>query len=292
MGFLEFPCYAQDVAPGRILPWEAEKERVPLLMWERDGTCKGAPHSLSLIASQTPYRIEPQLSIEQTTTLAPEACNSLQSSSRLLAGHYKGSFTSDTLWLDDYLPLLSKYSPATAAVVYQHNSANQHTASENKQGGQAFDISSNNAFYQILQRCINTNDRTAGRYIHNLIVQYGLDCEVFLGCHLIRMFTAFDSLSEARQVFDKMSEPNVYTWRAIISSYCKLSQNEVAIELFWYMQKKDVTPNAHIFVAVLEACASAKATVEGMMIHVRAVDCGLDMHVFVANTLIDMYAKC
>ncbi len=51
-------------------------------------------------------------------------------------------------------------------------------------------------------------------------------------------------------------------------------------------------PNSVTFVGVLNACASVVALEDGRCVHQQIVECGWDSDVFVANSLVDMYAKC
>jgi len=58
------------------------------------------------------------------------------------------------------------------------------------------------------------------------------------------------------------------------------------------MQQEGVQPNYVTFVGVLNACASRIAVEEGRCVHHHIVQSGLEMNVFVGNSLVDMYAKC
>ncbi|XP_024538370.1 pentatricopeptide repeat-containing protein At2g29760, chloroplastic-like [Selaginella moellendorffii] len=86
-------------------------------------------------------------------------------------------------------------------------------------------------------------------------------------------------------------------------------EDELALELFEAMRvAKLIQPDARTFVAASMACAGLSAseqsceldgkmvktlcTEKGTRIHLQARDCGFDSELFVANALIDMYAKC
>jgi pentatricopeptide repeat protein len=58
------------------------------------------------------------------------------------------------------------------------------------------------------------------------------------------------------------------------------------------MQQEGVQPNSVTFAGVLNACASVVALEDGRCVHQQIVECGWDSNVFVANSLVDMYAKC
>jgi pentatricopeptide repeat protein len=53
-----------------------------------------------------------------------------------------------------------------------------------------------------------------------------------------------------------------------------------------------VQPDSVTFVGVLNACASVVAIEEGRCVHQQTIQSGLETDVFVANSLVDMYAKC
>lgn len=147
-------------------------------------------------------------------------------------------------------------------------------------------------FVHLLQRCMKERDLAAGRKVHFLIVKSGFECDVFLGSYLVRMFVFFERLTEAKQVFSKISKPNVYSWSAIISAHAKCGQIDQAIKLYHQMRKLTVEPDGHIFVAVLKACATSAALGQGKKIHRHVIESGFELDVYVGSTLVDMYTKC
>lgn len=148
-----------------------------------------------------------------------------------------------------------------------------------------------NVLFNLLQRCIREGNLAAGRELGGLIVGSGFESDMFFGSGLIRMFSMFDSLAEANQVFCKLPTSNVFSWSAIISAHANLGVEEEAVNLYHLMQKSHVEPDGYIFVAVLKSCASMAALDQGRQIHFRTVETGLESDIFVGNTLIDMYAK-
>ncbi|CAM6030978.1 unnamed protein product [Sphagnum balticum] len=58
------------------------------------------------------------------------------------------------------------------------------------------------------------------------------------------------------------------------------------------MQQEGVQPNSVTFVGVLNACASMVALDEGRCVHQQIIQSGLELDVFVGNSLVHMYAKC
>lgn len=150
---------------------------------------------------------------------------------------------------------------------------------------------STDVFSQLLERCIKERDLRAGREVSYFIVRSGLESDSYLGSFLIRLFTLFDSVLEAKQVFNKLSNPTVFSWTAIISAHTQLGLNEDAILLFQEMDNLAVTPDGHVFVEVLKACSSIGALEQGNWIHTRILENGFELDQFVGTMLVDMYCK-
>lgn len=153
---------------------------------------------------------------------------------------------------------------------------------------------STKAFSCLLQACINNGDLQAGRDIYSWIMRSGFN-NIFLANQLIRMFATCGSLLEANQVFYNLRKPNVFTWTAIISAHVNMGHDDHAIAL--YHQMRDMVsggpkPDAHVFVAVLKACANTGDLKQGRLIHAHIRQSGFESHIYVANSLINMYAKC
>jgi pentatricopeptide repeat protein len=58
------------------------------------------------------------------------------------------------------------------------------------------------------------------------------------------------------------------------------------------MQQDGLQLNFVTFVVVLNACANMITLEEGMHAHEQIIQSGLELYVFVGNSLVDMYAKC
>lgn len=145
---------------------------------------------------------------------------------------------------------------------------------------------------QLLQRCIDERDEEAGKEIHSYIVRNGLEADVFLGIHLIRMFASFQRLFEANYVFNKLPKENSISWNAIIVAHAKVGQHEQVLKLYQEMKDLAVEPDGHLFVAVLKSCAAAMDMPKGKLIHAHILEGGFERDIFVGNTLVDMYSKC
>ncbi|XP_024537803.1 putative pentatricopeptide repeat-containing protein At1g56570 [Selaginella moellendorffii] len=117
-------------------------------------------------------------------------------------------------------------------------------------------------------------------------------------------------MAEARDVFDRIPHPGIVAWNALVLGYAQNHQEEVALEIFSAMASRD----SHSFVAALQACSNLAAREVGafvsapeLVVKWKSLERAMDLHsrarahgsfgsatadLFVANALIDVYAKC
>ncbi|KAJ7548560.1 hypothetical protein O6H91_07G017300 [Diphasiastrum complanatum] len=148
------------------------------------------------------------------------------------------------------------------------------------------------AYVCLLKGCSRRKALAEGKQVHALIVQSGLDSNIFLANTLVHMYAKCGSVLDADKVFSNMPQHNVYSWTAIISAYADSGQGKEAINLFQQMQETGLASDKVLFVVVLKACAGLAALEQGKQLHSDIIRRGFQSDVIVGNTLIDMYAKC
>ncbi|KAJ7527749.1 hypothetical protein O6H91_16G069400 [Diphasiastrum complanatum] len=148
------------------------------------------------------------------------------------------------------------------------------------------------AYVALLKGCARMRALAEGKRVHALIVQSGLNSDIFLGNILVDMYAKCGNVLDARKVFNKMPEHNVFSWTAIISAYADHGQGQEAIHLFQQMQETGISPDKVAFVVVLKACTRIAALEQGKQLHLKINKSGFQSDVIIMNTLIDMYAKC
>eukprot|EP01018_Ginkgo_biloba_P012108 Gb_38817 [translate_table: standard] len=141
----------------------------------------------------------------------------------------------------------------------------------------------------LLQGCINQETLAEGKLVHTYMTVKGLKLDIHLGTVLVTMYAKCGSLADARRVLDQMLERNVVSWTVMIAAYTRHGDFEAALKLFYQMQRIGVQPNEFTFSCVLPACANLALLKE---VHEEIIIRGLQSDVFVANALVDMYAKC
>lgn len=147
-------------------------------------------------------------------------------------------------------------------------------------------------FHCLLEGCVKQQSLAASREVNCLVNNSDIKSSSSIIRKLIHTYASCGSLANADQVFEAVSEPDVFMWTAIISAHARFGEGEQAIALYHRMKQTSVKPDGHLLVAVFQACAKAEALLEGELFHADAVEGGFEQIVFVSNSLINMYGKC
>ncbi|CAK9275154.1 unnamed protein product [Sphagnum jensenii] len=110
-------------------------------------------------------------------------------------------------------------------------------------------------FVGVLNACASVVALEEGRFVHEQIIQRGLEFDVFVSNSLVDMYAKCGSMEDAWRVFNKMPLHDVVTWNALIFGHVKCGQGYKALELFQQMQQEGVQPNTITFVGLIDMYA-------------------------------------
>eukprot|EP00250_Pteridium_aquilinum_P003595 c13902_g1_i1 orf=406-2199(-) len=162
-----------------------------------------------------------------------------------------------------------------------------------------------------------------GRHVHDWLIRSGHVANTHIANSLIEMYSHCGSTQEARSVFDRNPNRNLYSWNVLIKAYGLNGLVEDAWCVFYDMPLRDVIswttlislcaqhghaskalhlyhqmhvegfhPNKITFIGALNACASMRSHPDGLVLHVNVVEVGCDNDVVIGTTLIKMYGEC
>ncbi|XP_024532440.1 pentatricopeptide repeat-containing protein At2g13600-like isoform X1 [Selaginella moellendorffii] len=138
----------------------------------------------------------------------------------------------------------------------------------------------------------------------------GMDTDIFVGNTLVNLYAKCGSMVEARRIFDRIKFHNVVSWTSLLMGYAENGEGELVLALFSSIQEErgPCAPNARTYVAALKACtnlaeAEEGQQVDGRIVKMRSLEKGLALHsraaklgfvenMYLASTLVDMYARC
>ncbi|XP_047328760.1 pentatricopeptide repeat-containing protein At5g16860 [Impatiens glandulifera] len=153
----------------------------------------------------------------------------------------------------------------------------------------------------VLKACGELPSFTYGSSVHAVSIVEGFDSNVFVCNAIITMYGRCGPLDYARQVFDELTTiriDDLVSWNSIGAVYLQNGDPRSVLDLFARLNlnmnilSDQFRPDAVSLVNALPACASIRNCMQGKEIHAYAMRSGLVDDVFVANAILDMYAKC
>ncbi|XP_024530956.1 pentatricopeptide repeat-containing protein At5g27110-like isoform X1 [Selaginella moellendorffii] len=147
-----------------------------------------------------------------------------------------------------------------------------------------------------------------GVRVHSQLAAYGFDSDILVVNTLMDMYFKCGRLVEARAVLEWIPSLSVVSWTVLTLGYAENGEAELALDSFSRMAAEDCLPNSRTFIAAFKACnllaaredskevdgqsLKVESLKKGIALHSRASKIGCDSDIFLANTLIDMYASC
>lgn len=131
-----------------------------------------------------------------------------------------------------------------------------------------------------------------GRLIHTELVKRPIQSNIGVQSALLTMYSKCESHDDAISIFSTMKERDVVAWGSMISGLCQNRKYKDAFDFFKAMKANGLKPDSDIMASVISACTGLENVDLGYMIHGFVFKSGLELDVFVASSLVDMYSKC
>ncbi|KAJ0964099.1 hypothetical protein J5N97_029221 [Dioscorea zingiberensis] len=178
-------------------------------------------------------------------------------------------------------------------------------------------------FGTLLNVCSELQDPFFGRMIHGVVVKSGSDALIEVNNSTLSFYARSGDVGDASKVFESMNtwntiswnamidarmsagdvddsislfqsapETNIVTWTTMIGGFARNGHGDKAIAFFLDMSRTHLRPDDLAFGAVLHACAVLTVLEIGRMTHALILLSGFTSYVYVANGLLNMYAKC
>lgn len=138
-----------------------------------------------------------------------------------------------------------------------------------------------------------TGSQGFGMGVHGFAMKLGLDSQIRVSNAIVDMYGKCGELDGAVRVFCGMKERNDVSWNSVIGNLVHVGMFEDALRVFRDMLVNDeAKPNTVTISSLLPALVELGLFRLGKEVHGYCVRIIIDSDVYVANSLIDMYAKC
>ncbi|GAV85582.1 PPR domain-containing protein/PPR_2 domain-containing protein/PPR_3 domain-containing protein/DYW_deaminase domain-containing protein [Cephalotus follicularis] len=117
------------------------------------------------------------------------------------------------------------------------------------------------------------------------------DRDEFTWNTMISAYAYSGRLNEAKQLFNETPLKSTITWNSLVSGFCRYGFEIEAFDMFWLMQFEGRRPDQYTLGSVLRLCSTLTLLLRGQQIHAYAIKTYFDCNDFVVTGLVDMYAK-
>ncbi|XP_076914567.1 pentatricopeptide repeat-containing protein At3g57430, chloroplastic-like [Bidens hawaiensis] len=143
----------------------------------------------------------------------------------------------------------------------------------------------------VLPMCAATEDWLMTSEVHGFVVKMGFGCHVTVNNAFIDAYGKCGDLRACRQMFDEMPEKNDVSWNAVITSLAYVDYKQDAVGFFKSMVEEGIVPNPVAVSSILPVLVELEYVQWGIELHGFSIRRGMESDIFVANSLLDMYAK-
>ncbi|XP_075502842.1 putative pentatricopeptide repeat-containing protein At2g01510 isoform X2 [Primulina tabacum] len=147
-------------------------------------------------------------------------------------------------------------------------------------------------FAALLHACIGFDSITPGHQIHGLVIKTNCVQDIFVGNALLDVYSKHDYIDDMRKFFDDMPQLDGVSYNIMITSYAWNEQLEESMSLFAELRLSEFDRRNFPFATLLSIAANRQDLELGRQIHSQAYMTRADSEIQVANSLVDMYAKC
>ncbi|CAN8257144.1 unnamed protein product [Cochlearia groenlandica] len=144
----------------------------------------------------------------------------------------------------------------------------------------------------VLCACGANCDALECKKLHSLSLKTCLDLNLYVATALLDLYAKCGLVKEAVKVFESMQDKSSVTWSSMVSCYVQNNDYEEALLLYRQAQRMSQEQNQFTLSSVICACSNLAALIEGKQMHCVICKSGFGSNVFVASSVVDMYAKC
>lgn len=148
------------------------------------------------------------------------------------------------------------------------------------------------SYSKLLSQLSQARSLNPGLRLHAHLTKMGLSEDPAHRNHFVSLYSKCKLFRYARKLIEENPEPDLVSWSSLISGYVQNGLGKEALLAFCEMHKMGIKCNEFTFPSILKACASTKDFVLGNQVHGVVVVTGFESDVYVANTLVVVYAKC
>ncbi|OVA10469.1 Pentatricopeptide repeat [Macleaya cordata] len=149
--------------------------------------------------------------------------------------------------------------------------------------------SDNYTFPFVIKACASLNTLRTGKVIHCIVLRTGYERNLVVQTALIDMYTKTGLVETSRILFDKIPQPDLVSWNALLSGYSFNGRDQEVFQVFKQIQEIGLKPNVSTFASLIPVCTRLGTLDIGRSIHGFTIKCGFCLNETLVPALISMY---
>ncbi|KAH7426998.1 hypothetical protein KP509_10G025700 [Ceratopteris richardii] len=147
-------------------------------------------------------------------------------------------------------------------------------------------------FVCTLKACSVMRNLKQGQKIHSQLTMTGLKLDAIVENALLDLYSKCGRFEDSSYVFYGLPQKSVIAWNTVMAGYVSHQCGSSTLDFFRQMQAEGLQPDSVSFVCALKACSSLFDLDQGKTIHSEVIKNGLDLDLYIGNSLITMYGTC
>ncbi|KAL3539079.1 hypothetical protein ACH5RR_002445 [Cinchona calisaya] len=146
-------------------------------------------------------------------------------------------------------------------------------------------------FVSVLVSVARLGDLVLGQAVHGLVVKLGWESNLIVSTALVDAYAKCGSIFCSYKVFERMSDPGVVSWNAMIAGFCCNELFEEAFQLFNRFRKSGLVPIESTVSSIIQISRAMDYRPLSESIHGLIIKIGLLSVASVNNLVLSMYSN-
>ncbi|XAR73982.1 hypothetical protein NMG60_11008126 [Bertholletia excelsa] len=153
--------------------------------------------------------------------------------------------------------------------------------------------SDNYTFPFVIKACSSLAALRVGEAIHSVVLRSGFGENPVVQTAFVDLYAKCGRVEIARSLLDRMPEPDLISWNALISGLSANGLDEEALDVFQEIFQRGLKPNVSTLASTIPVCTRLGSIYLGKSLHTLAVKSGLflDENLNLTSALISMYSS-
>ncbi|XP_022887112.1 pentatricopeptide repeat-containing protein At2g40720-like [Olea europaea var. sylvestris] len=147
------------------------------------------------------------------------------------------------------------------------------------------------SFSTVLTACSQGEDIDCGRQLHCDVIKAGFESDPYVSTSLLTLYSKCGFVEDAEKLFHSIAGKEVGMWNSMISAYVNCECPHSAVEVYYQMRFRAITPDSFTISNVLIACSMIGSIEFGRMIHGELWKRPIKDNVSVQSALLTMYSR-